>query len=346
MFPHSLSALFLYALAFEAYALCVNPRIFNPNLETREDADQLCGVQNNNTSCTKDFCCSQDGHCGKTRHYCDAPQCQFRYGPACDANEVPNGTTTLNTPRPHFGNLAYGGVGYHNCTAPGTVALTFDDGPYTYTSHLLDILKKRNVKATFFVTSVSRGKHGFDDKDTVYGEDLLRMYADGHQIGSHSWSHADLSNLTSGERDQEIVKNEMAFRNLFGFFPTYMRPPYGDCTSASGCTETMSKLGYHIIYWNMYTQDLKNSSPELIQQSKNSVSNVLQVNGCEAPTSSHILYSHDTDYQTIYNLTDFMIDEIVSNGYRAVTIGECLSDPSENWYRNATTGEPLAPKET
>ncbi|KAJ5708767.1 hypothetical protein N7488_008568 [Penicillium malachiteum] len=247
IFPHCLRILFLYALAYEAYALCVKPMLVTRGVTARDDRDQLCGIQNNNSSCPTDYCCSKDGYCGKTRHYCDAPQCQFRFGPACDANKVPNGTTTLNTPRPTLGKLSYGGIGYHNCTVPGTVALTFDDGPYTNTSHLLDILKKRNVKATFFVTSVSRGKHAFDEKNTEYGQDLQRMYADGHQIGSHSWSHENLSNLTGEERVQEIVKNEMAFRNLFGFFPTYMRPPYGDCTSNSGCPKAIGDLGYHIV---------------------------------------------------------------------------------------------------
>jgi peptidoglycan/xylan/chitin deacetylase (PgdA/CDA1 family) len=49
------------------------------------------------------------------------------------------------------------------------------------------------------------------------------MVADGHQIGSHTWSHQDLSTLDATRFQNQIVYNEMAFRNILGFFPTYMR---------------------------------------------------------------------------------------------------------------------------
>jgi peptidoglycan/xylan/chitin deacetylase (PgdA/CDA1 family) len=103
------------------------------------------------------------------------------------------------------------------------------------------------MTATFFLTNVARGKNEFDNQSADFANIVRRMHAEGHQLGSHTWSHEDLSSLTHEERVQEMVKNEMAFRNLFGFFPTYMRPPYGDCTSKSNCTEDIAKLGYHIV---------------------------------------------------------------------------------------------------
>jgi hypothetical protein len=45
----------------------------------------------------------------------------------------------------------------------------------------------------------------------------------------------------------QMIKNEMAFRNILGFFPTYMRPPYVSCTRASGCVDDLNSLGYHIV---------------------------------------------------------------------------------------------------
>ncbi|KAJ6084916.1 hypothetical protein N7499_004545 [Penicillium canescens] len=337
---HSLVAILMHLITNGAYAF-ENNIASSASLEMRKGPVRLCGVQNSRISCPEGFCCSEDGHCGKGRHYCDSPQCQFQYGSACDANKIPNGTTTFTTPRPKFGNVAYGGAGIHNCTVPGTVALTFDDGPSNYTSLLLDILKKSNVTATFFLTNVARGKYEFDNQSAEFAKVVRRMHADGHQLGSHTWSHEDLSSLSHEERVQEMVKNEMAFRNLFGFFPTYMRPPYGDCTSKSNCTEDIAKLGYHIIYWNLYTQDLKNKSPERIQNSKNIVENAFQ--DCKPSTCSHIVYGHDTEYQTA-NLTEYIIHQIQAKGYKAVTIGECLSDPAVNWYRNATTGKQVASK--
>jgi len=55
----------------------------------------------------------------------------------------------------------------------------------------------------------------------------------------------------------------------------------------------------------------------------------------------YIIYGHDTERQTVDNLTSYMLDQVLSQGYKPVTIGECLSDPPANWYRNATTGDPV-----
>jgi peptidoglycan/xylan/chitin deacetylase (PgdA/CDA1 family) len=75
------------------------------------------------------------------------------------------------------------------------------------------------------------------------------MYADGHQVCSHTWSHANLDTLTSYERKNEMWKNEMALRNILGVIPTYMRPPYSACTASTGCEADMAALGYHITYF-------------------------------------------------------------------------------------------------
>ena len=72
------------------------------------------------------------------------------------------------------------------CTEPGTVALTFDDGPYTFTEHVLDVLEAYNTKATFFITGNNNGKKPIDDQDSPWPDLLRRMYESGHQLASHS----------------------------------------------------------------------------------------------------------------------------------------------------------------
>jgi hypothetical protein len=94
-------------------------------------------------------------YCGKTEDYCAGPDCQFQYGPACDANKVPAGPSTSNIARPHIGNIPYGGIntaGVQDCTEPGVIAFSFDDGPYLYTKDLLDLLDSYGAKATFFIS--------------------------------------------------------------------------------------------------------------------------------------------------------------------------------------------------
>jgi chitin deacetylase len=97
------------------------------------------------------------------------------------------------------------------------------------------------------VTGANLGKGEIDDTSTIYPNIIKRMHADGHQIGSHTWSHQDLTAITHSQRIDQVIKNEMAFRNILGFFPTYLRPPYGRCSPESGCLGDLAALGYHLV---------------------------------------------------------------------------------------------------
>jgi peptidoglycan/xylan/chitin deacetylase (PgdA/CDA1 family) len=165
------------------------------------------------------------GWCGTGPAYCNAPDCQINYGSGCDALKTPEGTSTLTVARPHLGSIPYGGDGIYDCFVPGTIALTFDDGPGAYTSNILDTLDAYNAKATFFITGINNGKGEIDDPGLPWAALIRRIYASGHQIASHTWSHQDLSIITAQQRQDQMVKNEMALRNILGFFPIYMRPP-------------------------------------------------------------------------------------------------------------------------
>lgn len=70
-----------------------------------------------------------------------------------------------------------------SCTVPGTVALTFDDGPYIYTNQVLDLLRNNNIHATFFLNGNNWQSILTDDSKAL----VQRMVAEGHQIGSHTY---------------------------------------------------------------------------------------------------------------------------------------------------------------
>jgi len=125
------------------------------------------------------------------------------------------------------------------------MALTFDDGPYHYTNELLDLLKENNVLATFYVTGVNGAKGAINNRSTENPAMLRRMLADGHQIASHSWSHENMESVSLEERHRQIVKIEIALADLFGFFPTYYRPPYTSC--GADCMAELASLGYHVV---------------------------------------------------------------------------------------------------
>lgn len=131
-----------------------------------------------------------------------------------------------------------------------------------------------------------------------------------------------------------MVKNEMAFANILGKFPTYMRPPYSSCTAASGCQDDLKELGYVVSYFNLDTDDYNNVTPDLIQNAKDRYFNAINPSN---PTSDEFLaIAHDIHQQTALNLTGYMLDLLDKKGYKGVTMGECLGEPESNWYRAGT----------
>jgi peptidoglycan/xylan/chitin deacetylase (PgdA/CDA1 family) len=121
------------------------------------------------------------------------------------------------------------------------VAITYDDGPYIYTNQVLDQFAEYGFKATFFITGNNLGKGAIDTTEN-WASVIRRMDAEGHQVASHTWSHQDLSAITDAQRYDQMVKNEMAIRNILGKYPTYMRPPYSSCNDA--CQTVLKNLGY------------------------------------------------------------------------------------------------------
>lgn len=215
----------------------------------------------------------------------------------------------------------------YNCVRNGDIAITFDDGPYIYTPHLLDVLAQYNVKATFFIV----GSNGNGDIDKVgqWSDIVRRTYNEGHQIASHTWSHPDLTTLSSAARREEMYKTEQALANILGVFPTYMRPPY---LAFDGASEAdMADLGYHVISTNLDTKDYANDSPELIVNAERTFD---EFTASDPGSVSYIVLNHDVHRETAYTLAEYEIQHLQSRGYRPVTVGQCLGDDPANWYRS------------
>ena len=99
------------------------------------------------------------------------------------------------------------------------VALTFDDGPNPiYTEKLLDGLKQRKVKASFFLLG---------EEVEQYPDIVKRMHQEGHLIGTHAYQHVNLNQLTTEAACEQIQKTGDAIFHVTGEYPQYVRPPYG-----------------------------------------------------------------------------------------------------------------------
>jgi peptidoglycan/xylan/chitin deacetylase (PgdA/CDA1 family) len=191
----------------------------------------------------------------------------------------------------------------------------------------LDLLDQYNASATFFVNG-DNWAHNVDDDSTPWPGILRRMVDSGHQVGSHTWSHKDLTAASSAVRHTEISNLETALGHVLGFAPTYLRPPYASCSA--DCLADMEQMGYHVVNFDLDTKDYLYNSPGAIQVAKDAFAATLDAG---SPDSSFLVLAHDTLQQTAEALTAFMLRKIRQRGYTAVTVGECLGDPPENWYR-------------
>jgi peptidoglycan/xylan/chitin deacetylase (PgdA/CDA1 family) len=221
-------------------------------------------------------------------------------------------------------------VAITTCTVPGKVALTFDDGPYLYTSALLDTLKAAGVNATFFVVAVNGAKGEIDLPASGYTPIIQRMVREGHQVGSHTWSHQNLPTLSQQDKMNQIIRNEIALTNILGAIPTYMRPPYASTDQPT--LDMLKNLGYHVINYNLDTNDWKGD----YNVAKSTFLTALQ--STKPASSSYISLSHDIYNQTVTDLVPYMISNLRQLGYTTATVGECLGDPKQNWYRDPTQG--------
>ncbi|KAJ5645414.1 Glycoside hydrolase/deacetylase beta/alpha-barrel [Penicillium longicatenatum] len=225
----------------------------------------------------------------------------------------------LNATKRQGSHLPYGLIITH-CNVPNTVALTFDDGPFIYTGQMLDTLTKHNARATFFLNGVNKGN--IDS----FPELVRRTLAEGHQLGSHTWGHLSLDTLSYNEIITQMTDLEDAFMRILGFFPTYMRAPYLMVTA--DVLNAMTELKYHVIGASIDTKDYENDHPDDSWRSFEKFRAELDAGGT-------IVLAHDTHQTTVEILLDNMLTEIALRGHETVTVGECLADPPEYWYRTS-----------
>jgi peptidoglycan-N-acetylglucosamine deacetylase len=146
------------------------------------------------------------------------------------------------------------GIITHVYTENPIASLTFDDGPDPiYTQMVLDILKKFDAHATFFM--VGQGAHSHPDI-------ITRVASDGHAIGNHSWDHSSFRIIPSIDRWQQIRRCQKVIRP---YGERLFRPPYGLNGKMSNLE--LSLHGYKVIGWNLSSEDWYESNSEVMVDS-------------------------------------------------------------------------------
>lgn len=182
---------------------------------------------------------------------------------------------------------------------PKAVALTFDDGPRgdsSKTPKVLDLLKKYNAHATFFVV----GSYVSANADV-----LKREVEQGCEIGNHSWDHTNLAGLSMKKVNKQYDRTAKLVKKLVGYDIKLLRPPYG------AISDKMRKsLKHPMVLWNVDTLDWKTKDPKkILKQVKKTVKD------------GDIILMHDIHPTTADSL-EKVLPWLVKNGYDILTVTE------------------------
>ena len=140
------------------------------------------------------------------------------------------------------------------------IALTFDDGPSLFTAQILDILRERQVKATFFVLGKNAEEHP---------EILRRMSAEGHSIGNHTWSHPFPYLLGRKEFAAEVDKTQEVVERITGHRPALFRPPYG--ARWFGMFPALRERSLQVVQWSDSGYDWKGAPGSIADATLNNL---------------------------------------------------------------------------
>ena len=194
---------------------------------------------------------------------------------------------------------------YNSCNVEGmSIAITFDDGPNPeLTPRLLDMLKERGIKATFFVV----GKNVEE-----YPGIVTRMASDGHEVANHSWSHPALTKLGVESFRKQIENTNQAIANATGKRPVLMRPPYG-ATSVSLNKRLNEQFGLKVILWSVDPLDWKYRNSDRVYNS------IVQ-----NTRPGSIILAHDIHATTVAAMPA-TLDALLAKGYKFVTVSELIA---------------------
>lgn len=199
-------------------------------------------------------------------------------------------------------------VYYHYKTVKPYLSLTFDDGPdKVQTLKVLSILKKYDIKATFFMVG----------EKIEYQKDVLKeVYKQGHEIGNHFYGHENINKLSKKEIKESIIKTNELIYSTIGINPNVLRPPYGIVNE--DLKEVCKELDMSIILW---TSDKDSKDWDNTPESK-IISNVTS-----KVSSGDIFLFHDGNpkLNNTISAIDIIIPQLIKKGYQWVNISALIN---------------------
>jgi cellulose synthase/poly-beta-1,6-N-acetylglucosamine synthase-like glycosyltransferase/peptidoglycan/xylan/chitin deacetylase (PgdA/CDA1 family)/spore germination protein YaaH len=230
--------------------------------------------------------------------------------------------------------------GYH----PKQVALSFDDGPDpTWTPKILDILKRYAVKGTFLmIGEVAQDNVGL----------MQRVYREGHEIGNHTFTHPDISEISNAQVDLQLTLTERLFASKLGVQPLYFRPPYSidqepDTNDQAAPLDRIQGLGYVIVGNKIDTNDWDEHPKKTPQEITDSVFQQIKDMEMRPWARGSIILLHDGggDRSPTVAALPVLIQALRAQGYEIVPVSALLGKtrsqvmpqltPKQRWQARA-----------
>lgn len=187
------------------------------------------------------------------------------------------------------------------------IAFTYDDGPSDYTLEVLNTLDANNSSATFFMLGNKMKKNS---------EIVKTVNSSISEVGSHTYSHKNLVNLSEKEINNEINSTSIIFNEITGDNIKYVRPPYGNYNNK------VKSVGYPLILWNIDPKDW------LVRDSDKIYNNIIK-NACDGC----IVLMHDCYKETV-EASKMVIPKLKEMGYEIVSISKLIEIKKYNIDQN------------
>jgi cellulose synthase/poly-beta-1,6-N-acetylglucosamine synthase-like glycosyltransferase/peptidoglycan/xylan/chitin deacetylase (PgdA/CDA1 family) len=220
---------------------------------------------------------------------------------------------------------------------PHKLAISFDDGPDpVWTPRILAVLKKYNVKATFMVI-------GGQAQDNV---GLLKQYIqDGHEIGNHTYTHPDISEISDFQLRSELNLTERLFAAKLGIQPLFFRPPYSidqepDTNDQAAPAYRIQQMGYTIVGNKIDTDDWNEHPRKTPQQITDAVLQQIENMKSKPWQRGSIILMHDGggDRSATVAALPLLITTLRAKGYQIVNVSDLMGKTT------AEVMPPITPK--
>ncbi|MBE1603240.1 glycosyltransferase [Actinopolymorpha pittospori] len=193
-----------------------------------------------------------------------------------------------------------------------TIALTFEDGPDPrWTPRILDVLRRHHARATFFVQGSKVAQHP---------QLARRIVAEGHELGSHTYTHVDLAGVPFWQRQLELTLTQKALAGATGLHTRLIRPPYSSLPAEVGASEyaaaqSVGRDGYLVVLTDHDTRDWSGRTPERIVAA-----------ATPAGPRGAVVLLHDSggDRSATVAAVDRLLTRLDGEGYRFTTVSEGL----------------------